>query len=265
MLIKWGKSIRSSTKMERSDKYGRTYHYPFSPGVKNDDRINESWWEGSKGKIRVDTEKLDGENTCLSEYGLFARSHSAPTTSPWSRHLVPLWERLKPQLGELEIFGENMYAIHSIEYKKLDHHFYVFAVRDRGKVWLSWEEVVFWSGVLDLPVVPVIYTGPTADSAEQHKKDVIALASGRGVFDPYEAEQVMASKARKQGISLAQYMESNDNGKCTMEGIVSRPVGEFSVEDFPIVVSKFVRKDHVGTDEHWTRNWKRAPLLSEKK
>ena len=28
-----------------SEKYGRTYHYPFSPGTTSDDRINHTYWE----------------------------------------------------------------------------------------------------------------------------------------------------------------------------------------------------------------------------
>ena len=28
-----------------SEKYGRTYHYPFSPGTTSDDRINQTYWE----------------------------------------------------------------------------------------------------------------------------------------------------------------------------------------------------------------------------
>ena len=68
-----------------SEKYGRTYHYPFSPGTTSDDRINHTYWEDIQ-RIRtlVHTEKLDGENNCLSQWGVFARSHAAPTTSPWT-------------------------------------------------------------------------------------------------------------------------------------------------------------------------------------
>lgn len=30
--------------MSLSRKYGRTYHYPFSPGTSSDDRINHDYW-----------------------------------------------------------------------------------------------------------------------------------------------------------------------------------------------------------------------------
>ena len=41
-----------------SEKYGRTYHYPFSPGTTSDDRINHTYWEDIQ-RIRtlVHTEK----------------------------------------------------------------------------------------------------------------------------------------------------------------------------------------------------------------
>ncbi len=85
-----------------SEKYGRTYHYPFSPGTTSDDRINHTYWEDIQ-RIRtlVHTEKLDGENNCLSQWGVFARSHAAPTTSPWTRQLREHWELIKNDLGDI--------------------------------------------------------------------------------------------------------------------------------------------------------------------
>ncbi|MGV3588798.1 MAG: hypothetical protein ACO1OF_17465 [Adhaeribacter sp.] len=41
---------------------------------------------------------------------------------------------------------------------------------------------------------------------------------------------------------------------CTMEGLVSRNAAEYPVADMPGNVFKYVRKGHVKTDEHWTRN-----------
>ena len=50
---------------------------------------------------------------------------------------------------------------------------------------------------------------------------------------------------------------------CHREGIVSRNAGCFAVDDFDRNVFKYVRKGHVKTDEHWTRNWRRARLCWE--
>ncbi len=49
-----------------------------------------------------------------------------------------------------------------------------------------------------------------------------------------------------------------------MEGIVTRDAQAFSLDEFSHRVFKYVRKDHVKTDVHWKRNWKRAPLIWEK-
>ena len=78
--------------MSLSRKYGRTYHYPFSPGTSSDDRLNHDYWEQLSVIDRVvHTEKLDGENTCLNRYGVFARSHIAPTIHPWANYLKERW------------------------------------------------------------------------------------------------------------------------------------------------------------------------------
>eukprot|EP01034_Spumella_vulgaris_P015248 gene15248-19475_t len=107
--------------MSVSKKYGRTFHYPFSPGTTQDDRVNQTYWDDlAHIPHRMHTEKLDGENNCLNRHGVFARSHAAPTTSPWTLFLRQRWNLLRHDLGDLELFGENLYAIHSICYPKLE-------------------------------------------------------------------------------------------------------------------------------------------------
>jgi len=228
--------------MAISQKYGRTYHYPFSPGTTSDDRIQHDYWEClSRIPVLVHTEKLDGENNCLSRYGVFARSHAAPTTSPWTASIRSYWQSIKHDIGDLEIFLENLYAVHSIEYHHLEHHFYVFAIRE-GNRWLSWEETRFYAGMLDLPVVPEIKIMETPLVQGAFEKDILQITGGGGALDPHDA---------------------NTGLPVTMEGIVTRDAGSYAVTDFAAHVFKYVRKGHVKTDEHWTRNWRRARLKHE--
>lgn len=225
-----------------SRKYGRTFHYPFSPGTTSDDRINHDYWSDMQSVEQVvHTEKLDGENTCLNQYGVFARSHAAPTRHPWANYLKERWHMIKHDLGDLEIFGENIYAIHSIKYLEIEHHFYVFAVRHLDK-WLSWEEVRFYAAMLDFPTVPELKI--------QEPNDQVILE--RTVLDLVKQPSIFKS------------LDVHTDKECTMEGIVSRNVNEYLVKDFKENVFKYVRKNHVKTDAHWTRNWKRAPLKWEK-
>lgn len=225
-----------------SEKYGRTYHYPFSPGTTSDDRINEDYWcDLQKIKTLVHTEKLDGENNCLNKWGVFARSHAAPTTSPWTATIRGLWQQIKGDLGDLEIFLENLYAVHSLGYQALDHHFYVFAVREKDR-WLSWEEVAFYAGLLDLPTVPLIEIEPTPAVRSIFEQKILNMVNKPGALAP---------------------VDTITGKPCTMEGIVSRNADAFSTNAFVHNVFKWVRKNHVKTTEHWTRHWKRARLKQE--
>jgi len=211
-------------------KYGRTYHFPFSSGTTSDDKILQDWQQLLQSELIL-TEKLDGENTCFKESGVYARSHVAPTRNPWAQNAWEIWSRIHHELGTLEIFGENLYGLHSIEYTNLESYFYVFAVRDEHR-WLSWEEVVFYANLLNLPTVPVINQG----------------------FFTEDALRSIIDKQMKTGSHLG--------GEC--EGLVVRNAENFFEDDFSINVLKYVRANHVKTDEHWTRNWKRAPFGFER-
>jgi len=229
--------------MSISSKYGRTYHYPFSLGTTSDDRFNHQYWQDlQKISSVVHTEKLDGENNCLSKHGVFARSHVAPTTSAWTAHIRQQWALLKNDLGDLEIFGENLYAIHSIEYERLESYFYVFGIRLYDK-WLSWEETKFYAGCFDLPTVPEIKILQKPQDEEMYAQDILQIVQKPSFFGSCDI---------------------HTEQPCSMEGIVTRNMGEYAVSDFVHNVFKYVRKNHVKTDEHWTRNWKRASLVWEK-
>ena len=212
-----------------SEKYPRTYHFPCSEGVVNDDKV-QPHWHGLLSRELVVTEKLDGENTCIKESGVYARSHGAVNRNPWAKNMWPIWERVGRSLGDLHIFGENLFAIHSIEYERLEHHFFVFAIREQD-TWLPWDTVTEYASVLELPVAPVVQ---------------------RGIF---------TEKALLKTILEKQQSGSAFGG--TSEGVVCRNAGSFPETAFFSNVLKYVRKNHVQTDEHWTRQWQRAPLWFE--
>ena len=213
-----------------SQKYPRTYHFPFSPGTTSDDRIKHDW-QGILTHEIVVTEKLDGENTCVKTEGVFARSHGAPTQNPWAKNMWDIHAHVKDNLGKFNVFGENLYGLHSIEYHRLAHYFHVFGIRE-DDTWLSWDDVVFYANVLDLPTAPVV---------------------ARGFFKEKELEQLILETLKK---------DSALGGEC--EGVVCRVAQSFDNQYFSHNVLKYVRKNHVKTDEHWTRNWQRAKLWFER-
>lgn len=225
--------------MSVSRKYGRTYHYSFSEGTTSDDRINHDWWYDMDNLNKIiHLEKMDGENNCMNEYGIFARSHATPTTHPWSDFLKQKFSMIQSDLKscDIEIFGENLYAIHSIVYPKLDDHFKVFAVRHLDK-WLGWDEVKWYSEMFDLNTVPeILIEKPTSEK---------------------EITEFVINNSKESSIFGSLDLDGNE---CTKEGIVTRNYDEFDVTAFKENVFKNVRANHVATDTHWSRNWKRAPL-----
>ena len=219
-----------------STKYPRTYHFNFSKGTTSDDRISKehSFLENIPA---VFTDKMDGQNDAMNSIGVYARSHGTITQHPWDKAIWDIWERVKRDLdSDTFLFGENMYATHSIQYKKLESYYYMFGVRIKEE-WLSWDDVQEWAYLLDLPTVPVLFKGHTNNL----KPIVEALVKSPSVFDGYD---------------------TRTNEEC-MEGIVCRKASSFHTSEFSKSVLKYVREKHVKTDEHWTKNWKRQPLKWE--
>ena len=210
-------------------KYNRTYHLPYSPGTTSDDKISNDI-SSLIGSEIVITEKLDGENTGMTNDGVYARSHATFTTSAWSREVRQLHDiKVKGNLSEGEfIFGENLEGIHSIEYTNLKSYFYIFGVRDNN-IWVPWNSVEEYSYLLDIPTVPVLFKG-VVDSEKELKELVEKLVS-----------------------------ESSELGG-EREGVVVRSAGLFHNDDFAENVAKWVRKDHVQTDVHWSRNWIKSKI-----
>lgn len=136
-------------------KYGRSLHAPISLGTTSDDRFMPKGYLSYFANLKdlVITEKLDGQNNCFKKSGVYARSHTSPTVHPWDRPMRERWELIKNDLGDIELFGENMYGVHSIEYKSIDSYYYLFGVREKDK-WLSWEEVKWYAELFDFPTVP---------------------------------------------------------------------------------------------------------------
>jgi len=195
-------------------KYPRTYHLPWSPGATNDDKTMSST-SSFEGREVVVTAKMDGENSSMYRDHIHARSLSYSPHE--SRNLMKsLWSQIRMDIPEgWRICGENLTAVHSIEYHNLDHFFQVFSIWNEWNVCLSWDETEAYAEMLGLSTVPVLY---------------------RGVWDE---------------TTLRNLVPSHPNDPC--EGYVVRVADSFRYSEFRKLVGKFVRENHVQTDEHWMR------------
>ena len=213
-----------------SPKYNRTPHLPFSPGGTSDDRRLASV-EGFLHTEIVLTEKMDGSNVCLQADGCFARSHASPPVHPSFDAFKAFHSTVKRLIpADYQIFGEWCFAKHSIWYNALPHHFLAFGVRDLTRdLWLSWDEVTMWAEELGVPTVPVL----ARESGFNREWKIRDLVEGH-VRIPTRMDVITPS---------GKYGER--------EGGVLRKACSFKNAEFGKSVAKWVRKDHVQTDEHW--------------
>lgn len=208
-----------------SDKYGRSFHLPWSPGGTCDDKRMSSIDELIGVEIVI-TEKMDGGNACLTRDNVWARSHSTTAKEYWWSMVKALHASVKSGIDEnLSIFGENVWPVHSIVYTEdLPGSFLMFNVReDDTQTWWSWDDVMIASEALDIPTVPILFRG-VVNSEEELRDLTTRLASIPSVYGPER------------------------------EGLVVRVARAFTTDEFSKCLAKHVRADHVQTNKHWTSN-----------
>ena len=193
-------------------KYPRTYHFPFSEGATSDDKILKDTTIFD-GKQIVITEKMDGENTSIYNGYFHARSLDSKH-QVYHSWLAQFVSGMSYNIPNgYRICGEYLYAKHSIGYDNLKSYFYGFSVW-KGTKCLSWKDTMEWFEMLDIVSVPVLY---------------------EGIFNEDVVKQIAKETVARGG-----------------EGIVVRLADSFIYEDFSSSVAKFVRKNHVQTDKHWS-------------
>lgn len=209
-----------------SPKFPRTHHLPFSPGGTSDDKRLKTV-DHLLGVDIVITEKLDGSNVCLERNAVYARSHSGPPDHPSFDALKALHAGLRFSIPEgYQIFGEWLYAKHSISYDRLPNYLVLFAGRDLTSPstpeWCSWLEVEMLADDLGVAFAPVLAQGRCGSAADL-EEEINSLVSQPSKFS--------ASGPR--------------------EGVVVRHAAGFPNGAFATSVAKWVRANHVQTDDHW--------------
>lgn len=204
-----------------SDKYPRMPHVPWSPGCAKDDRMLAGV-DHLLGRALVVTEKMDGSNVCLERGAVYARSHNDTPRHESFDALKALHATVRWRIPEgVQVFGEWLWAKHSIAYDRLPAYLLVFGVRDTGRgLWLSWEETAAMCADLGFCMVPVLWRGTVSSEVElEWRIDSLLGVCSCG------AEQ---------------------------EGVVVRVADSFPDTAFGLSVAKWVRAGHVQTGEHWS-------------
>ena len=194
-------------------KYPRTYHLPYSKGYTSDDKVLDNDNIFHDMKVVI-TEKMDGENTTIYRNGYHARSLDS-THKDYHSWLLGYMTSFQHMIPEgYRVCGEYLYAKHSICYDNLPSYFLVFSVQNDNNECLSWEKTEEFCSNVGLITVPVLY---------------------KGVYDKDVSIQIAEETVSKGG-----------------EGIVIRNADSFLYNNFSSNIAKYVRKNHVQTDKHWS-------------
>lgn len=166
---------------------------------------------GFHGKRVIVTEKMDGENTTMYRSQIHARSLDSKY-HPSRNWVKNFWAEIAHKIPDgYRVCGENLYAKHSIYYNQLPSYFIAFSIWE-GDNCLSWDDTLMFFEDIGVIPAPVLYDG---------------------IFDAHLIQNIWNS--------------SSDN----KEGYVVRLADSFKYEQFSKSCAKFVRKNHVQTDEHW--------------
>lgn len=192
------------------------YKYPRTPHLPwslgvNNDDTKLTNTRHFESKDVIITEKLDGENTSMYADHIHARSLDSKNHP--SRDWVKALHAQKAHLipEGWRVCGENLYAKHSIAYQNLSTYFYVFSIWDESNTCLNWHDTQEWTELLELELAPIIYKGKWNET-----------------------------KIRNMTLDLTK-----------KEGYVVRTQTAFHYTTFKQNIAKWVRKNHVQTNQHW--------------
>ena len=244
-------------------KYPRTPHLEGSRLQPGDEDLSQVPFSYIKGKHLVVEEKIDGANTAVSfsaEGELLMQSRGHYLTGGYrERHynLMKQWANIHQDaffdvLGTRYImYGEWMYAKHTVYYDKLPHYFLEFDIFDREKqIFLSTERR--HEMLKDLPVVsvPVLKTG-----AFQNKEELISLLGKSNYISPNKTLS-LREISKKLNLDVERQVRETDASD-TMEGLYIK------IEENGQVIDrlKYVRASFTQTVDVSQTHWLDRPIV----
>jgi len=244
-------------------KYPRTPHLEGSRLQPGDEDLSQVPFSYIKGKHLVVEEKIDGANTAISfseEGELLLQSRGHYLTGGYrERHynLLKQWANIHQDalfdvLGTRFImYGEWMYAKHTVYYDQLPHYFLEFDIFDReAQIFLSTE--LRHEMLKDLPVVsvPVLKTG-----VFRNREDLISLL-GKSNFISENKTESLRQTSQRLGLDVDRQLRETDASD-TMEGLYIK------IEENGQVIDrmKFVRPSFTQTVDQSQTHWLDRPIV----
>ena len=244
-------------------KYPRTPHIEGSRLQPGDEDLSQIPFKVIQGKHIVVEEKVDGANTAVSfsPYGellLQSRGHYLDGGYREKHYnLLKQWanvhrDSLYAVLGSRFImYGEWLYAKHTVFYDALPHYFLEFDIFDR-ETEKYLDTYTRHELIKDLPVcsVPVLKEG-----VFQSKEELLVLL-GRSIFITEKHKENLRAESEKLGLDAERQLRETDNSDL-MEGLYIK------VEEDGVVVDrmKYVRASFLQTVDASQTHWLERPIV----
>lgn len=250
--------------MEDILKYPRTQHIEGSRLQAGDEDLDSVAFSEIRGRYLVLEEKVDGAN-CGISFGrdgrLLLQSRGHYLCGGYGERqfdLLKMWagcyqERLYRLLGEQYImYGEWLYAKHTVYYDELPHYFMEFDIYDKRKgVFLSTaKRRSLLSACPFVRQVPVLYEG-CLDSMEE-----LISYLGNSAFKSESCLASLEEECKKQGLSFETAARQTDPSGL-MEGIYIK----IEEEEETTGRLKYVRSSFLNTISDSETHWASRPII----
>jgi len=244
-------------------KYPRTPHLEGSRLQVGDEDLSQVSFSEIAGRHVVVEEKLDGANAGLSfdtDGALLLQSRGHYLTGGGrEKHfaLFKTWaschqDRLRERLGSrYVVYGEWLYARHTVYYDALSHYFLEFDVLDReARTFLSTDRRQALLEGLPIASVPVL------DAGEPESLDALRALVTRSRYKSARWRDALAEQTLKLGLDLDRVRRQTDP-EDTAEGLYLK------VEEGGVVVDrlKFVRASFLQAVEESGSHWLNRPII----
>ena len=239
-------------------KYPRTHHLEGSRLQAGDEDLSQVPFSHILGRHIVIEEKIDGANTALSfdDAGrLLLQSRGHYLTGGYRERHYNLFKQWANQNAELfylvlgsryVMYGEWMYAKHTVFYDALPDYFMEFDIFDREeRVFLSTPERRRLTEQME-----IVSSVPVLDTGVFQKKQAVLDYIGPSCYITDQKTEVLAALAKRQGLSVEQILSETDPTS-TMEGLYIKVEENGTVtERVKYVRASFLQR-MLQSDSHW--------------
>ena len=251
--------------MEQIYKYPRTRHLEGSRKQSGDEDLKNVKFEEIQGKFLVLEEKVDGAN-CGISFGrdgkMYLQSRGHFLNGGYGERqfdLFKMWakcfeDQFRRLLGERYVmYGEWLYAKHTVFYDRLPHFFMEFDIFDKWerKFFSTQKRREFLKDTAFIQSVRVLAQGHFQSSGDIEKW------IGPSLFISEKPEQAFTRQCKKGGVNLETALQQSDLTGI-MEGIYIK------VEDGDYVTDrlKFVRASFLNTILDSESHWLNRPMVA---